>query len=632
MKKNILSMLIATVMVLVTVPLAVSGANVEGTYNHIVKTILEPTLDYGYVYSNSYYTGDFTVEAGLKTLCAKTGEEVEKSDYERVKEGGEYDWGGPGSKWGMKDPSGEIIVPVIYDEIGQKVSSDGLIMVGLDVVESGRKYGFVNTNGEVVVPIIYQKVREFSDGLVAVNSGGQSVNGVFVSGKWGFVNTSGEVVIPLIYDDVDDFYDGMTIAGIDGARKGVYIVGKWGVIDKNGDTVIPIIYDVIDDQRKYTPDTFEVRVGTWQTGKWGVINSKNEVIIPIIYDDIMSGSFRDDGIVIAEKNGKWGMVNLDGEIIIPFKYGYVREFSENFAVVRIGEWDSGKWGFVDASGEVAIPVMYSRASDFHNGLAMVKTGEWWEDNEKGFINTKGEVVIPLIYDQIIGDFSEDLVVVQKDGKWGAINRKNEVVVPIIYDSMWQDDNGLLIAEIDEKAGMINSQNEIIVSCDKYSQIGGFINGLAMVRIGGEWQMDAWNEQRILVGGEFGFINTSGEVVIPIEYQDAVRAGTDDGTEYIWVQKDGLWGILAITIRNCNCVGDTHQARELGRVRGDDVITTLDALEILKYISKNETSMINKCDGAFNAACITGNDAPTINDALEVLKYLVGLPNMIGGMV
>ena len=111
-----------------------------------------------------------------------------------------------GDKWGYVNADGKIIVPCIYDFIGE--FSDGLAYVSQDW-----KYGYVNTSGELVVPCIYGSPGNFSDGLAYVSQ----------NGKYGYINTSGELVVPCVYDDAKDFRDRLAPIKKD---------GQWALLKK----------------------------------------------------------------------------------------------------------------------------------------------------------------------------------------------------------------------------------------------------------------------------------------------------------------------------------------------------------------------------------------------------------------
>ena len=502
---------------------------------HTITTLIEPSMDFKGVFLEK----DLVINTQGKSLCAKTAEAVPPAEYEVVAEG--Y----PFSKWGLKNAAGEIVVPVIYDEIGFDISPGGLIMVGINTDGKDawgnqlRNYGFVNTKGEVVVPIEYNNAYKFSDGLAAVSK----------DGLWGFIDEKGEVVIPLEYDDVYSangkrigaFTEGLAIV----KKGGEYNSdtdewnGGWGVIDTKGEITIPFMYYNI--RRSFDEDIFEV-AKPW--GIWGVVDSKNEIIIPIEFYSIRTANLAQDGIAFVRNYDKWGVINTELEFVVPLEYDSIGNFSEGLVSVRKGSWDTGKLGVVDTTGKIVVPIIYDGVGEFSNGLARVFIGNQWTDGKWGVVDTTGKVVIPIIYDKIIGDFNQDLAIVQKDNKWGAVDTNGKVVIPIIYDSIRGFNDGLSIVGLDGKFGVIDLDNNIIIPFD-YSQIEGFRDGFSVVAIGGEWKFNMVDE-RILIGGEYGIIDTKGEIVIPIEYQNIIRAGKENGSEYIWIEKDYKWGVVAIT--------------------------------------------------------------------------------------
>jgi len=59
---------------------------------------------------------------------------------------------------------------------------------------------------------------------------------------------------------------------------------------------------------------------------------------------------------------------------------------------------------------------------------------------------------------------------------------------------------------------------------------------------------------------------------------------------------------------------------VGHVLGNETIGINDAVQVLMYLANMEASILNHCEIAYEAACITG-DAPTIEDAVQILMYL-----------
>jgi hypothetical protein len=116
---------------------------------------------------------------------------------------------------------------------------------GLAPVKDKNKWGFINADDDVAIPLQYDAVRNYEEGMAAVNKGA-TVNsfGMMQGGKWGFANAAGKEMIALKYDDAGDFSEGLAPVNIGGKPDAIGLItgGKWEFVDKTGKEVIPLIY------------------------------------------------------------------------------------------------------------------------------------------------------------------------------------------------------------------------------------------------------------------------------------------------------------------------------------------------------------------------------------------------------
>jgi hypothetical protein len=98
---------------------------------------------------------------------------------------------------------------------------------GLAAVTAYSKTGFIDKTGKKVIDVAYSEVRNFSEGLAAVNSG-------VTFRPWLYIDKTGRDAIPFNYDDAYSFSEGLAAIKKD---------GKFGFIDKKGNIVIACIYD-----------------------------------------------------------------------------------------------------------------------------------------------------------------------------------------------------------------------------------------------------------------------------------------------------------------------------------------------------------------------------------------------------
>ena len=93
-------------------------------------------------------------------------------------------------------------------------------------IREGRKFGFINRTGAVVVPPIYDAVGDLREGLIRVTAGNLS----------GYIDLSGKVVIAPKYDSAGEFRDGRAVI-----RQG----DKYALIDLSGKLIADIPYRVL---------------------------------------------------------------------------------------------------------------------------------------------------------------------------------------------------------------------------------------------------------------------------------------------------------------------------------------------------------------------------------------------------
>ena len=199
-------------------------------------------------------------------------------------------------------------------------------------------------------------------------------------------------------------------------------------------------------------------------------------------------------------------------------------------------------GGFDTSGNLAVPCEY-------NTLEYIGTGSYGDryiamkDGKYGFIDDTGREVIPCEYDSINYpatiettipyELTDDLVVIEKDGKVGYCSLKDGAVV--IEPKFTSADcfNGEELAAVFSDGGFIGYINRTgdMVIPNKFSEVGDFVDGLATVR----------DEN-----GKTGVIDAEGKTVIPFKYDDffsyyengyAVAMEGEDGDNYRYIVVD-----------------------------------------------------------------------------------------------
>jgi len=207
--------------------------------------------------------------------------------------------------------------------------------------------------------------------------------------------------------------------------------------------------------------------------KMGFIDESNKVVIPLIYDEVYS--FTKHGITKVKLDGKFGMVNRKGDVIIPVKYDRIRDISEE-KIIGLGN-DEG-YGYANIKGEIIVPLIYDMSWTFYGGYGGVKL-----DEKYGFVDSTGKVVIPVEHEDFEPFFRSGRASVMKDGKWGSVDIENNLVMPYKYDKVeWDYEEQLAVVYLDSLCGLCDGSGKEIFA-PMYDKISNFNEGMAIVTIG-----------------------------------------------------------------------------------------------------------------------------------------------------
>lgn len=226
----------------------------------------------------------------------------------------------------------------------------------------------------------------------------------------------------------------------------------------------------------------------------------------------------------------------------------------------------GKWGFCDSTGKIQIPCLYEWADYFSEGVAVVN-----QHDKGGFINKMGSVIIPIIYDEV-NAFRGGVSVVKIEKKLGVINKTGKQILPIEFDDMnlpaTSTDTKIILAlkegmyfyftlkgkqltRVQSKsAGVFSYGRAYIIRDDKY----GFINssGEVVIPAAYDWaeNFNMYGSARVSQKNKFGLIDTSGNLLLPCEY-DRIEGISDSLMMVVLKKKFGfanLQGKLAIPLK------------------------------------------------------------------------------------
>lgn len=273
---------------------------------------------------------------------------------------------------------------------------------------NGFHKGYLNTKGQLQIAGLNTSYLydDFSDGMAKVYDPATS--------QVGYIDTTGWLAVYCQYEEGDGFYNGV-------AR--IKRAGKWGYIDKTNKYTVQPEYDYLGCN---APSSYR--------------NHRNGALDACGLAH--SGDGENSNIVVS---GKWATITAAGETV--FKIN-----ADNHVIADTTPGISKTfmvYGYVNVlNGVEVVTPQYHSAAPFSNGLARVTL---WGNTS--FVNLAGVRVIDLgkTYDKV-GNFSDELCWVVKNGKYGYINKTGALQLPMIFDVLagtdpWNFVNGAAPARL-----------------------------------------------------------------------------------------------------------------------------------------------------------------------------------------
>ncbi|MBS4015264.1 MAG: WG repeat-containing protein [Candidatus Latescibacteria bacterium] len=172
---------------------------------------------------------------------------------------------------------------------------------------------------------------------------------------------------------------------------------------------------------------------------------------------------------------------------------------------------NGKYGYINKTGKVIIKPQFEKAMNFSEGLAAVveDNGHW------SYINKSGKIVFtPIVLCDWAGEFSGGLAQIRLATFYGSSYQTIDSTGADAFDrtlhpgaSFGKFSHGLAAGGKYSHKYYINKKGSKVFNKEFYDA-GDFSEGLAMVAI--------WDKSQ----KKYGFIDTTGTMVIQAEYDEA----------------------------------------------------------------------------------------------------------------
>lgn len=205
------------------------------------------------------------------------------------------------------------------------------------MVAKNNKYGYINNSGEIIIPLIYDYIGEYSTNLIPIKN----------NNKYGFINAYNKLIINTIYDNICKV--GNEYIGLIKKDNGVE---KEQIINKEEN----IVSDLPEDTYIFNSSDNLLIANKLinENTLTGCIDLSGNTIIPFIYDNIRP--FKQN-IAIAKLNNKYGVIDKNNNIIVDFKYDEISNFYNGHAITKNNNLD--KYGLIDSKGNTILPEVFN---------------------------------------------------------------------------------------------------------------------------------------------------------------------------------------------------------------------------------------------------------------------------------
>lgn len=370
----------------------------------------------------------------------------------------------------LVDSAGNLLSEFIYDKISN-YDNDNLFTVC-----SNGFLGLLNSNGRMISDVTYDDIIYESPSKIYIKK----------DGLVGMCDINGKVLIQPVYDDI--IYCANSIAMVKQDEKWHTLNFATGVLSENYFDEVYRITDGIQSDNDMIEGYYVVR-----KGKWGCVDSFGNISIDTKYEAL--DKFDINGRARVIYNGKMGIIDCGGREIIPTAYDHIYPFGRlNSTVAQLGT----KYGVLDSNGDIVVPFEYDYIYPYNDAITTVA----YKNGKFGLLSNQGKVISDFEY-EYMEEFKNGLALTYKNG-YGYIDHMGHEIIPAQYEDVKQ---GTALSMFLKKDGywQLYSPTGICLGDNKFLTAGEFSNGLSAVSVSSPG------------GAKYGYVNDSGDVIIPFEY-------------------------------------------------------------------------------------------------------------------
>lgn len=381
------------------------------------------------------------------------------------------------AKVGLKDQTGEVIVPAIYDQLGW---SKGFNLPVDDVIGYyAKEWGLLSIKNKVITSPKYYSLEAHHKNLIIASKKGRFSNELF----YGVINSKGNLVVDFKYHSLKPVHDLIMVSE---RREGK---SYFGLLSQNGQSLLATQFSNIS---YFKNDLF---IFTTADSKKGIIHKNGNVKIEATLDSIAPAS---ESHSLIFKSGKVGAIDSSGLIIHnpEFKHINSAKASEYFMQYQIfnASHKRIKSFYCDSLFELSTDLLVVVRNGFYevltNSFESIFRGQslrrlsayrknliFKKGNKFHIIKFNGEPVNQTGFDSL--QFDQNYIYGLNSNQWQVFNKFGTNISKRAFDSLIIGSNNLIPVKRNGYWGYIDHSGGIAIPI-KFDQAGAFIGNMAEV--------------------------------------------------------------------------------------------------------------------------------------------------------
>jgi hypothetical protein len=251
-----------------------------------------------------------------------------------------------------------------------------------------------------------------------------------------------------------------------------------------------------------------------EEGKLGYIDQKGKTRIEPKFEVPEEQDFNSDctlefnggSFAIVKESGRYNIINWTGSKTNPFPFDEIIPQSDSSFIAK----QNGKYGLINHQGETIVPFIFDSQFFINTNVFPGKI-----DNKYVVYNPANKSIIDLPYDRV-SPFFRNYAEVGTNGKIGLINKDLQLVLDTTYQELGYFRSGRINAKIDNQWIFINIHGNMVIS-DSFKEASRFENGIATVK-----------------KDKYGAIDTSGNIVVPFQYEYLSYEGLSYNGDHVFM--------------------------------------------------------------------------------------------------